>query len=76
MSGGVEDWSGTTVVLVSGTSCLAQLYGQPVYCGAMATTISVDLGSTPVPPYGSLVDVYGLTAPAGTITPLEIVVRP
>ena len=76
MAGWVDDAWGTSVLLTGGASCLAQLYGEPVFCGATVSSIVVDVGSGPVPPYAALVDVYGLTAPDGGITPLEIAVRP
>jgi hypothetical protein len=76
MAGFVEESTGSSVALVGGAACLAQLYGQPVFCGAMTSGIQVEFGSTPVPGYGAVVDVYGLAAPAGTIAPLEIAVRP
>jgi hypothetical protein len=67
----VEDAWDHHVLLVAAEPC------PPGYfCGATVVTLVLDVGDRPLPDVSSTIDVYGLTAPAGGLTVLDLVSRP
>ena len=67
--------NGTSVVIQGGPSCLQDPAKSPVYCGSTIPTLTVSFaGSTAVPSYGAIIDLYGVTGPS-SISPKGYVVK-
>ena len=62
------------LMLPAGDSCMPppEPPDEPIYCGAIAYSIAVDLSGFSVPPIGTVVDVYGHLTGSSWVTAADL----